>query len=249
MRLTRVHVAAPLASGELLTLPEDAARHLVRVLRLEAGAPLRAFNGEGGEFDAVIEAVRRGEVTVRIGAHHAVGRESPLRVTLLQGIARGEKMDYILQKATELGVARIVPITTLRSTVRLTEQTSDRKREHWQAVVTSAAEQCGRDRVPEVGAPVPLPTASAAVAAELKLLLDPGESASSLPQLLAETSQEGERTIALLAGPEGGFDPQEVQTATLAGFRSCRLGPRILRTETAALAALAVLQFAAGDLA
>jgi 16S rRNA (uracil1498-N3)-methyltransferase len=249
MRLTRVHVGAPLAGGAVLQLPEDAARHLVRVLRLEAGAPLRAFNGEGGEFDAVIEAVRRDVVTVRIGAHHAVSRESPLRVTLLQGIARGEKMDYILQKATELGVTRVVPVTTVRSTVRLTEQTAARKREHWQAVVTSAAEQCGRDRVPEVAAPMTLAAAAAAVAAELKLLLDPGDSASPLPQLLAGTTRQGERTIALLAGPEGGFDPQEVRTAALAGFQGCRLGPRILRTETAALAALAVLQFAAGDLA
>lgn len=249
MRLTRVYVAGSLASSALVQLPESAALHLTRVLRLEQGARLRVFNGAGGEYDATIETVRRGTVSVRIGAHHAIDRESPLRVTLLQGIARGERMDYILQKATELGVTRIVPVTTTRSTVRLTAETALRKREHWQGVVVSAVEQCGRCRVPEVTAPMTLDVAVQSAAEELKLLLDPDDEAASLPELLGASAGARPASVTLLAGPEGGFDPQEVRAARLAGFRSCRLGPRILRTETAALAALAVLQFASGDLA
>ncbi len=130
MRLTRIHVDAALSSSATLTLPPDQAQHLVRVLRLQIGAALRLFNGQGGEFDARIEAIRRDEVSVLVGTHHAIERESPLQTTLLQGIARGEKMDLILQKATELGVSAITPVTSARSTVRLDEKTSERKHRH-----------------------------------------------------------------------------------------------------------------------
>jgi 16S rRNA (uracil1498-N3)-methyltransferase len=248
MRLTRVFVAAPLAGGAVLQLPERAAQHIVRVLRLTSGAALRVFNGQGGEFDATIEQVRRDQVAVRIGAHHAAACESPLQITLLQGIARGEKMDLILQKATELGITRIVPVQMTRSTVRLDADSSIRKQEHWQAVVISACEQCGRNLVPEVAAPVPLAGALAVIEAELKLLLAPDETSASLPALLTTGSAATPvHSACLLVGPEGGFDPGEVRLAQLAGFHSCRLGPRVLRTETAALAALAALQTLAGD--
>ncbi|MDQ2640852.1 MAG: 16S rRNA (uracil(1498)-N(3))-methyltransferase [Pseudomonadota bacterium] len=248
MRVTRIHVPASLASGALLELPAQQGRHLARVLRLAEGAPVTLFNGEGGEFDAAIAAIRRDTVTVRVGAHQAIERESPLQVTLLQGIARGEKMDLILQKATELGVACIVPVSMTRSNVRLTADNALRKQEHWQAVVTSACEQCGRNRVPGVAAPAAFTAAVQAAPAGLKLLLSPDESSRTPTSLLAGDSRRAGIAITLLVGPEGGFDADEIRIAALGGFTGCRLGPRVLRTETAALAALAALQVVAGDL-
>jgi 16S rRNA (uracil1498-N3)-methyltransferase len=238
-----------MAPGALLELPPAQGQHLARVLRLASGAPVVLFNGEGGEFEGVIEDVRKSAVAVRIGAHHAIERESPLHVTLLQGIARGEKMDLILQKATELGVSRVVPLTCVRSAVRLGGETAARKQEHWQAVAASACEQCGRNRIPEVGAPVSLAVAAQTVPAGIKLLLTPDEDSSPVASLIqAHRAGSAKPRIALLVGPEGGFDPAEVQAAKMAGFVSCRLGPRVLRTETAGLAALAILQSMAGDL-
>jgi 16S rRNA (uracil1498-N3)-methyltransferase len=251
MRLTRVYLPPPLATGAAVEVPSGVARHLVRVLRLGQGDPLRAFDGTGGEYDAVIESVRRNDVVVRIGAHYAIERESPLDITLLQGIARGEKMDLVLQKATELGVTRIVPVTSLRSNVRLTRETAAARREHWQAVVASACGQCGRNRVPQVAGPVDTAGAVQYAAQGLKLVLVPGDDARDLRALLAEAGGSGAALppVTLLVGPEGGLDPSELRVARLAGFAPCVLGPRILRTETAALVALAALQFAAGDLA
>jgi 16S rRNA (uracil1498-N3)-methyltransferase len=235
--------------GALLELPPAQGQHLARVLRLAPGAPVVLFNGEGGEFEGVIEDVRKAAVAVRLGAHHDIERESPLDVTLLQGIARGEKMDLILQKATELGVSRVVPLTCVRSTVRLGGETSARKQEHWQAVVASACEQCGRNRIPEVGTPASLAVATQTVRAGLKLLLRPDEDSSPIASLVQAYGAAGAMPgIALLVGPEGGFDPAEVTAAKMAGFVSCRLGPRVLRTETAGLAALAILQSMAGDM-
>jgi 16S rRNA (uracil1498-N3)-methyltransferase len=251
MRLTRVFVDAPLASGAAVQLPEEAAGHLVRVLRLQAGDAIRLFNGQDGEFDASIESIRKHGATALVGIHHAIERESPLQVTLLQGIARGDKMDLILQKATELGVTAVVPVTTARSSVRLDEKTTQRKHEHWQGVLTSACEQCGRNRIPMLGAASPLLAAVTADQAQLKLLLEPDTHTASLKTLHAAAYHTAmmNPTVSLLIGPEGGLDPQEVQLAKQAGFVSCQLGPRVLRTETAALAALAALQALAGDFA
>ncbi|HXC59723.1 MAG TPA: 16S rRNA (uracil(1498)-N(3))-methyltransferase [Steroidobacteraceae bacterium] len=248
MRLTRVHVEAPLASNASVALPSGAARHLARVLRLGVGDALRLFNGRGGEFDAIIAAVHRDQVTVQVGAHHVVENESPLNLTLLQGVARGEKMDLILQKATELGVTAIVPVLMARSTVRLDADNTPAKQQHWQAVVISACEQCGRNTVPVVATPLPLTTVLAAPAA-LDLLLSPEPSAAALPTLLEQAGPQLQGgPIRLLVGPEGGFDTPETAAALKAGFRACRFGPRILRTETAGLAALAALQSLLGDL-
>ncbi len=244
MRLTRVFVAAPLEAGELLALPPGPAQHLTRVLRLAAGDALTIFNGHGGEYAATIESVRRDRVSVSIGAQRAVERESPLSTVLLQGLARGEKMDQILQKATELGVTRVIPVMTARSNVRLDAGTMPRKQEHWQGVVIGACEQSGRNRVPDIAQPQALATALAAAEAELKLVLAPDDGAASLQSLVAARNAG---SVALLVGPEGGLDEEEIHAAELAGFIRCRLGPRVLRTETTALAALAALQFACGD--
>lgn len=246
MRLTRVFVDAPLAEGAQLPLPSGPAQHLARVLRLAAGDGLVVFNGSGGEYAATIEAVHRDQVSVRLGTHQAVERESPLATTLLQGIARGEKMDQILQKATELGVSTVVPVMTMRSNVRLDTDSIPRKQEHWRGVVAGACEQSGRNRVPRVAPPAPLAAALASTSAELKLLLAPDADAAPLGSLLAPGKPPG--SIALLVGPEGGLDATEIRAAEQAGFLRCLLGPRVLRTESAALAALAALQFAIGDL-
>jgi 16S rRNA (uracil1498-N3)-methyltransferase len=249
MRVTRVFVDAPLAQGDQFALPEDAARHVARVLRLGVGDALRLFNGRGGEFEAIVDSVRRDAVSARIGAHHVVERESPLTVVLLQGIARGEKMDLILQKATELGAHSFMPLKMLRSTVRLDEQAARKRQQHWQAVVVSACEQSGRNTVPRVWDPVAFQQCLQP-AAGLRLLLSPAEDSQPLSELLVEAAAPGQcpARIELLVGPEGGFDPAETAAALAAGFRACRLGPRVLRTETAGLAALAALQTLAGDL-
>jgi 16S rRNA (uracil1498-N3)-methyltransferase len=249
VRLTRVFVDAPLAAGEQLQLPADPAQHLARVLRAKAGDPLIVFNGRGGEFAATVQTLRRNEVTAQIGEHHAIERESPLDTTLLQGIARGDKMDQILQKATELGVTRVVPVTTSRSNVRLDAAAADRKHQHWQGVVVAACEQCGRNRVPDVARPMDIAAALTQATADLRLLLSPHEAAAPLDSLLHRPAAGTARAIAMLVGPEGGFDQQEIQRAEQAGFVPCRLGPRVLRTESAALAALAIVQALAGDLA
>jgi 16S rRNA (uracil1498-N3)-methyltransferase len=206
------------------------------------------FNGRGGEHAAVIEAVHREQVTARVGAHDPVERESPLQILLLQGLARGEKMDLVLQKATELGVTAIVPVQMARSTMRLDARQAEAKQRHWQSVVISACEQCGRNTVPEVSLPQTFGQSLSATAVH-RLMLAPDESALGLVQWQATVGDlaSGQR-IALLVGPEGGFDTSETAAAAAAGFLTCRLGPRVLRTETAGLATLATLQSLAGDL-
>jgi 16S rRNA (uracil1498-N3)-methyltransferase len=244
MRLTRVHVAMPLATGGEVALPENAAAHLSRVLRLGAGDACVLFNGDGHDYAAHIVAVGRREVRVAIESAVAVDCESPLRIALLQGIARGEKMDLILQKATELGVSEVRPLSSQRSEVKLDDARAGKRLAHWQSVVASACEQCGRAVVPPVAAPDTLANVLAGLpAGGLRLILDPnGE--LSVPALASAPGLP----IWLAVGPEGGWSPRDRDQFQSAGFRGLRLGPRILRTETAGLAAIAALQARFGDL-
>jgi 16S rRNA (uracil1498-N3)-methyltransferase len=246
MRLTRVYVDAPLASGMRLTLPAEAASHLTRVLRLEAGDACVLFNGQGGEYAARIGSVSRREVIVEVGAHDAVERESPLRIVLLQGLARGERMDTIVQKATELGVTAIRPVHTLHSGVRLDPDQTTRKLAHWRGVAASACEQCHRNTLPQILAPLPLEQALAQVPDGLKLTLSPTGIATD-PRALTTGIAAAEQNITLLIGPEGGLAASEETMASAAGFIGLLLGPRVLRTETASLAVIATLQALAGD--
>ncbi len=245
MRLTRVFVDAPLAAGASLTLPDEAAGHLTRVLRLGAGDDCIVFDGRGGEYPARIASVSKRAVTLTLGEHDPIERESPLRVLLLQGLARGERMDLIVQKATELGVAAIRPVHTLHSGVRLDAAQTERKLAHWRAVAISACEQCRRNRVPGILPPLPLAAALAAAPAGNRwtLSLAPGRAP------LGGDSIAGDDWTTVLVGPEGGLAEAEEQDAAAAGFQALALGPRVLRTETAALAALAVLGALHGDLA
>lgn len=245
MRTTRIYVDAELGPGQELLLPPEPSTHLLRVLRLRAGSALTLFNGRGGEYQAHLAGVVRSRARLELGAHQAVERESGLKLTLLQGIARGERMDLIVQKATELGVQRIVPVRCEFSVVRLDAAKLPQRLAHWRAVAIAACEQCGRNRVPRLDPPLDLAAACAALDDEagLRIMLQP-EAADSLAALA-----KGLRGAALLVGPEGGLSEVEERLALQAGFRACRLGPRVLRTETAPLAALAALQALSGDLA
>ena len=244
MRIPRVHVPQALHAGHEVDLPVQAGEHLVRVLRLDRGHPLRLFDGEGREYAGEIASLAKRAVTARVlDAIEADDVESPLRITLGQGIARGEKMDWVLQKATELGVARIVPLVTDRTEVKLDAERAERRLAHWHAVLASACEQCGRNRIPEIVEPVKLHDWAAALGddAGLRLALDPNGDARAR-ELVIDTQ------ATLAVGPEGGLSDHDLATLAQAGFRGLRLGPRILRTETAGLAAIAALQAIHGDL-
>jgi 16S rRNA (uracil1498-N3)-methyltransferase len=241
MRVTRIFVDQKLVPGKGVGLPEQSGLHLTRVLRLDAGAAVTLFDGTGGEYAGTLERDGK-KIWARIGAHDPVERESPLAITLLQGVARGERMDLIVQKATELGVARILPVLAERSVVKLGAEQRDRKVEHWQAVAVSACEQCGRNRVPQVCAPQSLGDAIAKLAPDSRRCLLAADAPLPLPSAVDGTS-----AVALLIGPEGGLGDNEQRFAAANGFGAYRMGPRILRTETAGLAALAVLQTIAGD--
>jgi 16S rRNA (uracil1498-N3)-methyltransferase len=246
VRTTRIYVDSALHPGQELLLPPGPSAHLLRVLRLRPGAELTLFNARGGEYAARLAGTAaRGSARLTIGEHRAIERESQLELTLLQGIARGERMDLIVQKATELGVQRILPVRTEFSVVRLDAGKLQQRLAHWRAVAIAACEQCGRNRLPRLDPPLDLAAACAAAASGegLRLLLLP-ESRDSLAALAL-----GSRSVALLVGPEGGLSEGEERVALQAGFRACRLGPRVLRTETAPLAALAALQALAGDFA
>lgn len=241
MRIPRIYQPISLSSAQLVELDAQANVHLTKVLRLREGDALRVFNGEGGEFEAVVESVGRRAASIRLGEFVNDGVESPLSVVLLQGVSRGERMDYTVQKAVELGVSRIVPVLTERTTVNLKGERQEKRRAHWQGIVNSACEQSGRNRVPEVAAVMPFAEAVSQAGEGLKLVLH-HRAQTSLDALPAPSG-----LVSLLIGPEGGLSVAEIAVAEAAGFLPLRLGPRVLRTETAALAALAVFQWQWGD--
>jgi 16S rRNA (uracil1498-N3)-methyltransferase len=244
VRLTRLYVAVPLLVGARIALPETAAGHLVRVLRAQAGDACVLFNGDGHDYDARIVAAGKRDAEVEILAARAVGNESPLRLVLLQALARGEKMDWILQKATELGVVAIVPVTSERSEVRLDGERADKRIAHWRSVVVSACEQSGRATVPAVAMPGSLAQAMADLPATARrLLLDPQATQGMRKLDLAAGG------IVLAIGPEGGWSARDLASLRGNGFEGLRLGPRVLRTETAGIAAVAALQACHGDFA
>jgi 16S rRNA (uracil1498-N3)-methyltransferase len=243
VRLIRVYTPADLHAGSTVRLEGGAATHVVRVLRLRGGDPITLFNGDGWEHPGVVSTIRGGAVDVEIAGRVAGLEESPLALTLVQGVARGERMDLVMQKATELGVARIVPVLTERCVVKLDERQGRRKLAHWQAVTVAACEQSGRSRLPVVEAPVRIDQwLVRETLPARRLTLAPG-AATSLRELGGDW-----REAVLLVGPEGGLTDGERAAAAAAGYQACSLGRRVLRTETAALVALAVLQAAHGDL-
>lgn len=239
---SRFFCPQPLAPNSRAELPAAAAHHALRVLRLSVGDDVTLFNGEGGEYPGRIAEAGR-VVRVQLGDWHAVERESPLDMTLAQALPSGDKMDFVVQKAVELGVARIQPLLAARSVVRLSGERAARRVEHLRQVAISACEQCGRNRLPEIAPILDLRQWLGQLAQDneiWRLLLSP--QGGRRPRELAG------RRFLLLVGPEGGLDKEEAAAARLAGFADLSLGPRILRTETAGPAALAALGALHGDL-
>lgn len=242
MRTTRIYVNLPLAAGAEITLPPAAAEHVVRVLRLLPGATLSVFNGDGCNYPATLQDTGR-QPRARLAAGSAAGTESALELTLAQALVRGDKMDWVVQKATELGVAHIAPLVTEHSEVRLDAKRAAKRLAHWQAVAISASEQSGRARVPDIAPPVALEDWIKCLPNDhgwrLALLPD----AEFAPRQLPPTTTGG----VLVVGPEGGLGERDRAILRAHAFTGLRLGPRILRTETAGLAALAALQAVHGD--
>ena len=241
--MTRIYFSEAIPDHGVCDLPPAQAHHVAHVLRLAEGDAITLFDGRGTVHDAVIAQCARGAVRVRVHASRSENRESPLQVTLVQAVSSGERMDYTVQKAVELGVAAVQPVLSERCVVRLSGERAAKRVAHWQAVAVAACEQCGRNRVPPVHPLLPFAAwlELAAVEPGLRILLAPGGAAR-----LQEIGRPSGK-VALLAGPEGGLTAAEAGDAGRAGFVSLQLGPRVLRTETAALAALAAMQTVWGD--
>ena len=245
MSSSRLYSPYPLLSGVPVDLSENAARHAIKALRLREGDELVLFDGNGGEYSSRIIRIDRDRVSVMVQEWSDRECESSIAMTLVQALQAGEKMDLTVQKAVELGVTRIVPVMSRRSVVRLSGERAQRRGVHWRAVAVSACEQCGRNRVPEIGELEDLSQWLSRPAGDgaLRLMLDPFS-----PRTLDTLVQPKEGAcIELLIGAEGGFSPEEKVLAEQAGFIPIRLGPRVLRTETAGLAALAAIQCLWGD--
>jgi 16S rRNA (uracil1498-N3)-methyltransferase len=242
MRLTRIYTPQALQIGRELTLEPMPSAHLIRVLRLRAGAVVALFNGDGEEYLASITIPKVEAVQVQVQSMQKAAAESPLKIWLLQGLCRGEKMDLVLEKATELGVHGIIPVNTERTEVNLEPERAAKRLEHWQRVVVSACEQSGRALVPLVWPLLDLDKRlTQALPCSHGFALEPG----SAP--LAHQFQKGAEAILLAVGPEGGFSERDLTQLRLVGFTGASLGPRVLRTETAGLAAISTLQVLGGD--
>ena len=244
MSKTRLFVDEPLNVGANITLHGDQARYVGRVLRLRRDDVVTLFDGEGGEYRAVITVAGKNAISAAIEEAIPRAAESPLDITLLQGISRGDRMDYVIQKATELGVGRVTPIHTEFSMVKLDEERAAKRMMHWRKVAASACEQCGRNQLPRIVTPMTLPHALADYHQldAPKIIMKPGASTT-----LSSIKINGRGAVVLI-GPEGGFSDQEYENAAVAGFQATGLGPRILRTETAAIAVVTALQVLHGDL-
>lgn len=249
MRDIRIYSPEPLRTDADIELGAAPTRHIAQVLRRREGETLILFDGSGGEYPAVIRRIEKNRAVVQTAAHDPVEREAPLAITLWHGICRGERMDTVVQKATELGVLTIRPLLTERAVVKLDASRTARKLEHWRRIAISACEQCGRNRIPTILPPAALtdclndcPTDTADF--DARLILHPGAGHS-----LAAAGLGRDARVVLCTGPEGGFTDAEVAAADRGGFRAVGLGPRVLRTETAPVAAIAALQALYGDLA
>jgi 16S rRNA (uracil1498-N3)-methyltransferase len=235
--MPRFHCPTPLHPGASLLLPEGTARH-VQVLRLQPGSEITLFNGEGGEWRATVTRMGRSEVQVQLVAHEAIEREAPREVHLALGMPANERMDWLVEKATELGATSLQPLLAERSVLRLAGERAEKKRAHWQGVAISACEQCGRNRVPPVRDVQPLPAWLSTTLPAQRLLLSLQPDSAPMSQQLARLPAA---PLVLLSGPEGGLSPAEEAVARAQGFIPVSLGQRTLRAETAPLAALAAL--------
>ena len=244
MHRTRLHIAGSYEAETQLELDADKAHYVNRVLRMRVGDSLTIFDGKGSEYNTTIRRIHKTGATLQVGNSVAADTESKLRVHLVQGISRGERMDFVVQKATELGVKRITPVLTNFGVVKLDAARAEKRRDHWQKIAVGACEQSGRLRLPLIDTPLPLKSWFAAKPeqADTELILRP-DAATALTDVNTPRTK-----VCVLIGPEGGFSDSELEDADIVGFQSVSLGPRVLRTETAAIAAIAVLQSRWGDL-
>ena len=241
MRIPRIYTEQVLVANSPLELEAGPSAHIARAMRMRVGDQLILFSGQGGEYKACVNAVDKKTVTVDIGAYCDTGIESPLAIHLGIAISRGDRMDWVVQKATELGVQRVSPLLTQRTEVKLKSDRAEKKTQHWQQIAIAACEQCGRNTIPKIEPLQSLTSWVATTEADRKLVLH--------HRALAKTANGRiPSTIALLIGPEGGLSPVEISLAEDAGYQALRLGPRVMRTETAPLAALAILQSQWGDM-
>jgi 16S rRNA (uracil1498-N3)-methyltransferase len=243
---SRFYFPDKLGSGAEVRLPDDAAHHAIRALRLEVGDPIVLFDGLGGEYQASICRIERGVVLAKTGPFVERSAECPIDLLLAQGMSSGDRMDFTIQKAVELGISTIQPLAVTRSVIKLSPERAARKTGHWRKLAIAACEQCGRNRLVDIAEPLRLTDwigqlTREPASDELRLLLSP-EAQIGLREL-----PQPVRRIVLLAGPEGGLARDEIELAQRRGFLSIRMGPRVLRTETAALAALAAIQLRWGD--
>ena len=240
----RLLVSGALINGAEFELEGDRARYLGKVLRSRVGDQLTVFNGEGSEWPATIIRIGKNSVVLELGDGVEATAESPLKIHLVQGISRGDRMDFVVQKATELGVKRITPVLTEYGVVKLNGERAEKRREHWQKIANSACEQSGRTRLPLIDTPLPMKNwfGNKPAKVDAELILAPG-AAVALAGIDAPNTK-----VCVLIGPEGGFSESECADAEVSGFTAVSLGPRVLRTESAAIATLAVLQSLWGDL-
>lgn len=239
---SRAFIDADLQVGVTIPIGGDAFRHVCKVLRARPGDRIILFNGRGGEYIAQLDSIEKHRAYAGIESYDPIDRTPALRWELLQAVSKGDRMDYTLQKSTELGVSRIMPFIAERSVVKLDTERAEKRRQHWLGVTRSAAEQCGVNRIPEISPIGNLPDAMEYAQGNTKILLDP-EAGTSIGEVAQDSS------VTLLIGPEGGLTENEIRRARDAGYQPVRMGPRILRTETAAVVAAAVLLEKAGDLA
>jgi 16S rRNA (uracil1498-N3)-methyltransferase len=246
MREVRIYSSTPLTANAVIELPAEAARHVGQVLRMKPGQALVLFDGNGGSYAATIRDVSNRSLCIETGVHQTAERESPMHLTLWHGLCRGERMDSVVQKATELGANSIRPLLTERSMVKLDERRAKKKLDHWRKTAVSACEQCGRNQLPELEVPARLKDALDAIAEfDLALLLDPR---SAIGLATALTGHSEAKKVLICTGPEGGFTAEEVEMAQQAGMLPVHAGPRVLRTETAPLVAISMVQTLLGDL-
>jgi 16S rRNA (uracil1498-N3)-methyltransferase len=253
MRVPRVYLDQPLHSGAELTLDKAAAHYLVSVLRLRAGAALNVFNGSGGEYTALLQSATNKAATIRVGSHNLGVKPSPIQFILAIGLSRGERMDWVIQKAVELGVNEVIPLFTERCEVKLKGERALKKQGHWQQIAISACEQSQRNDVPVIKPAQPFgeylttsATSPTACDRDLRVILDPRAEQSLASTLLKQNTSR--KTVVLLSGPEGGFSDGEIEFAQQKDIISVGLGPRVLRTETAPLAAISIVQALIGDM-
>lgn len=242
MRCPRIYTPQALSTHDAIALDDEAAHHVARVLRMQSGESLRLFNGDGCEYLATIASADKKSVHVTIASVNAIDNESSLKIHLGIAISKGERMDWIIQKATELGVTEITPLLSERVEVRLQGEREEKKLTHWQSIAISACEQCTRNRIPAIHAPLSLAAWLDAIQSDAKFVLH------HRSEIALESHTEKPASVALLIGPEGGLSETEIALAEKKDFAPLRLGPRVLRTETAPLAALSILQFLWGDL-